>query len=83
MKIKVTRDIHMMYTDSRTIELEVPDETNDIEAFIRGYLGENDELKDDFSTAKTISSEPLFSEPEHIFYTVENEKGETTQWQDF
>ena len=55
----------------------------DIEAFIRGYLGENDELKDDFSTAKTISSEPLFSEPEHIFYTVENEKGETTQWQDF
>ena len=80
MKIKVTRSTQIMYTDNRTIELEIPDGTEDIEAFVKEYIDENiDEVEDEFMDADLLDE---YGDPDHIFYTVKADKGEI-QWKDY
>jgi hypothetical protein len=71
----------MWYTDNRTIDIEIPDGTEDIEVFVKNYIEENeDEIEDDFMDADV---EDEFSDPEHLYYTIEDDKGEKTEWQDY
>ena len=81
MKIKLTRSTQFGYTDNRTIELEIPDGTEDIEAYVKGHIEANeDDMEDDFSEAEMKDE---YSDPESIWHTTEDDKGEIIQWQDF
>ena len=81
MKIQVTKSTHMWYTDNRTIELEIPDGTEDVETFVKNYIEENeDEIEEDFND---VDVDDQWSDPESVWYGVEGETFDKIQWQDY
>jgi hypothetical protein len=81
MKVKIKRDIQMTYSDNRTIEIEIPDDVEDIRSYIEEQMEENDEIEEELMDADV---EEYYSDPEHIFYEVSDENGEhIVDWQDY
>ena len=78
MKVVVTRQTDSWYTETKSIEVDVPDDTKDIESFIKDYLEEDGE--DDFSDADTDDDE--FSDPEHQWDSIRID-GVEKQWQNY
>ena len=81
MKLTLKRSIHMWYTDNRTINIEIPDVTEDIESFVKNYIEENeDEIVDEFGN---VDPQEHYGDPDSVWYDVEDENGTIIQWQDY
>jgi hypothetical protein len=80
MKVKVTRSTRSWFTDNREIEIEVPNGTEDIETFIKEHFETNeDDVEEKFFEAE---AEEEYADPDSVYYTVKDDKGEITQWED-
>ena len=77
MKVKVTMTTDFIYSESREIEIEVPDGTKDVKTFLKEYT-DSDEAYDEFVDADTTQEE--FSDPDGEWYTTEI-NGERITWE--
>jgi len=80
MKLKLTRSTQMWYTDNRTIDIEIPDGTEDVESLIKKYIEENeDEIEEEFFN---VDIDDEFSDPDSVWYSIEGEMIDRIYWQD-
>ena len=75
MKVEIVRDEFYQINSIKTIEIEIPDDVEDVEGYVRGYL-DSDESIDAFGD---IDADERWSDVQDTWYDITPENGETIQ----
>ena len=79
MKVTLTKQTSSWYTATQEINIDVPDGTEDVKAFVETFLDDG-EAEEEFSDADT---EDQFSDPDEQWYTITDDNGKVDTWQNY
>ena len=75
MKITIQRDEFYQVNSIKTIEIEIPDDVDNIEEYVREYI-DSDEGIDTFGD---VDSDDRWSDVQETWYEITPENGETIE----
>ena len=75
MKVEITRDEFYQVNVIKTVEIEIPDDVEDIEGYVREYLDSDEGI----DTVNDADSDERWSDVQDTWYDITPENGETIQ----